>query len=136
MPPAQICHIPLRVVICVAEADWPSRSWIEQALEASPGYALAFPRRLASLVDVETLSCQWTVIPYSHPRQPLMNRSLPGLLFLLDWREFLLSGLPVAQGLQQIELWGSLPIRQASQWQSFCAGLGSAHLRSGVEGLA
>ena len=136
LPPAQICHIPLRVVICVAEADWPSRSWIEQALEASPGYALAFPRRLASLVDVETLSCQWTVIPYSHPRQPLMNRSLLGLLFLLDWREFLLSGLPVAQGLQQIELWGSLPIRQASQWQSFCAGLGSAHLRSGVEGLA
>ncbi len=135
LPPERSCHIPLHVVICVDEADWPDRSWIERQLRLLPGCSLAFPARLASQVDVENLSSQWTVVPYSHPREPLMNRSLAGLLFLLDWREFLASGLPAAQGLVHVELLGSLPARQAAQWQRFCKSLPITNTRQGPEGF-
>lgn len=123
LPPEQVCHIPVRVVICVGEADWPDHSWIEGALKESPGYTLAVPNRLASLADLEALSSDWSVIVYGHPREPLMNRSLSGLLFLLDWREFIRSGLPVAQGVERIDLRGTLTPSQAAQWRRFSAAL-------------
>ena len=123
LPPDQICHIPVRVVLCVGEADWPDHSWIEAALRECPGYTLAVSNRLASLGDLEALSSDWSVIVYGHPREPLMNRSLSGLLFLLDWRQFIHSGLPVAQGVERIDLRGTLPPSQAAQWRRFCATL-------------
>ena len=121
LPPDQPNHIPVRVVVCASEADWPGPPWIERALQACPGYGLAVPHRLRHRFDHESLSSDCNLIAYEHPRQPLMNRSLDGLLFLIDWQEFSRSGLPAAQGVVQLELLGSLPAQQADQWRRFVA---------------
>lgn len=118
-PQSASAWIPISVVVCVAEADWPPPDALQAILQSHPGHALAIPKRLQARLDSGTLAAvarERPLLMYQHPREPLLNRSMEALLFLIDWQEFIQSGLPAAQ-LDRLQLLGQPPEAMAPHWQ-------------------
>lgn len=114
--------IPVRVVI----SDWKQedgashKDSLLQILENSPGARLAYPVEikymlLASLGQDLLLQGQ----SFKHPRELMIDKSIPSVVFLTTYEQVLSSGLPVptSEGLRVLPL-GTKP-EPAEAWATF-----------------
>ncbi|MEB3209263.1 MAG: hypothetical protein VKK63_10155 [Synechococcus sp.] len=98
----------------------PNRAEWQRVLAKIPQSQIALPRRLLRWLPDDSPFERFLI--YRHPREILLNRSLDSVLFLIDWRELLTSGLPCRR-LQELLLIGSIPKPMVTHWQRMLSSL-------------
>ena len=113
-------RIEISVTVCASKKDWPNLAKINSLLTNGGNHTLAIPNRLKQNFDPQCLaklSKERAFIFYSDPKEVLFNRSIESLYFLIDWQEFIHSGLPSSQ-IDHLQLLGKPEASLASRWDS------------------
>jgi len=111
-------RIEVSVTVCASENDWPKLNKTCTFLANCGNHAIAIPIRLRDKIDkslIPMLSKERPLIFYNDPKIVLFNRSVEALFFLIDWQEFIHSGLPTTQ-IDHLNLLGKPEASLANRW--------------------
>ena len=111
-------RIEISVTVCATQKDWPNFDQVFTSSVNSLSYTIAIPIRLKNKIDqnlISMLSKRGPLIFYNDPIKVLFNRSVEALLFLIDWQEFIHSGLPTSQ-IDHLNLLGKPKASVAKRW--------------------
>lgn len=111
-------RIEIGVTVCASQKDWPNLDKLFRSSANSLNYTIAIPIRLKNKIDqnlISMLSKRGPLIFYNDPIKVLFNRSVEALFFLIDWQEFIHSGLPASQ-IDRLNLLGKPEASVEKRW--------------------